>query len=912
MNNDIIFSCYNSCEIYKIEKGDTDKICLIGLEANTNKKCSIIINDVPHVNYIKFNNNLNQMKIKSIIGSVLQTLNINPADTNITKKSMSQWFSNNKKYNGDKQQLWQIIYSSAYNKLFGELMPYIRNNTIEYITGTNYTLIERFIIIKNFKLHSSLLKIKIDTSSPESNMSYFTKYTKEYKCNNINDIIHLENIEYDVFKKNIVYSCIRICPVIIKNNNENIISISSISIQTNNTNIILNEDINTCGFLVDKYEDTYNVFIYNDKLESIFDPNITTKCILNGEYNVLDMFSHIFDNIDPDLIIGYDLNKDLSILINRYYKHKLRDNLIKLGKLTQHCFNNKCKISSYKSSELTFNCCAILDIKSFFQSSKISTSGKLSFSNYSLCEIIGRTIGKESKENNPFEYKYIDNFYDDLNGNIYYFCIPNNINRLKERLYIECIACINISNKCNCVELFLELSNISWCPINIAFQGFNSKVNEWYMKKIFIENEWLIPEGNIDNDIGNIGNKRKYNNNNDNNSTSQQQIIKKENYKGGKVLKPVYGLHAKEMFLVDFQSMYPSIIAKYNICYTPNDKYKIIPKHMNDLMFERNKAKVCIKYPGDKNDIKQHCYKLMANSNYGCFAFPGFRFFNILIAREITRISRLILEESAKIVEKIPQCKIIFGDTDSLGIRYNGDQTKRDSIIDDIVKKIHFKFLIKLKLEHIIPKCFIYTKKSWSYMLSNGERIDKGMATIMRSFPKLTKDNIGLFLEYILSLSFKDNSKIIKYTNKIANKIVSIINQEKYDKIKKRPIQDFIIYKTLGKNISDYTSNNINQNIKLLPQHVRVAINMINKGDCYFIKGDSIPFVLCEGDVVCHPKELEYENSSSLIDIEKYLSRMVIRPLLLHCEKIHHSLPGLIKDMMGKTNSNNNSKLIKI
>lgn len=67
-------------------------------------------------------------------------------------------------------------------------------------------------------------------------------------------------------------------------------------------------------------------------------------------------------------------------------------------------------------------------------------------------------------------------------------------------------------------------------------------------------------------------------------------------------------------------------------------------------------------------DIQQKCYKLVANSIYGCLGFSVSRFYSRPLASLITKKGRDSLLAAKEIVSKRGGVRVIYGDTDSLMI----------------------------------------------------------------------------------------------------------------------------------------------------------------------------------------------------------------------------------------------------
>ena len=173
---------------------------------------------------------------------------------------------------------------------------------------------------------------------------------------------------------------------------------------------------------------------------------------------------------------------------------------------------------------------------------------------------------------------------------------------------------------------------------------------------------------------------------------------KKAAYAGGLVLEPKRGLYDKHILLLDFNSLYPSIIQEYNICFTtvqpprpaaegdapryelPNKDGAagILPRVIKTLVVRRRQVKALIKTERDpvklqQYDIRQTALKIMANSMYGCLGFTFSRFYAKPLAEMITAQGRELLQRTVDVTQSKMQLEVVYGDTDSIFINSGSD-----------------------------------------------------------------------------------------------------------------------------------------------------------------------------------------------------------------------------------------------
>lgn len=116
------------------------------------------------------------------------------------------------------------------------------------------------------------------------------------------------------------------------------------------------------------------------------------------------------------------------------------------------------------------------------------------------------------------------------------------------------------------LSLTKVLTNIAGNSWARTLSGTRAERNEYILLHEFHRNKYICPdkyssklqkaeEKNQDGDDDDAGDKKK-----------------KDKYKGGLVFEPEKGLYDKFVLVMDFNSLYPSIIQEYNICFTTVDR----------------------------------------------------------------------------------------------------------------------------------------------------------------------------------------------------------------------------------------------------------------------------------------------------------------------------------------------------
>jgi DNA polymerase II len=305
-----------------------------------------------------------------------------------------------------------------------------------------------------------------------------------------------------------------------------------------------------------------------------------------------------------------------------------------------------------------------------------------------------------------------------------------------------------------------------------------------------------------------------------------------EHAAGGYVMDPVPGIY-DDVIVLDFKSLYPSIIQTFKIDPYSNLKSEIdtiktlndfkfsssqhfLPEFINQLIEQRNIAKT-------KNDKQlSQAIKILMNSFYGVMGSFGCRFYNPNLPTAITGTGQKLLMGSKDFLAE-QGYEVIYGDTDSLFLKLkegegenaeaNGKRIAEDlnNYWSEIIQNEYgLKSYLEIEFEKYYRK-FILTpargseagaKKRYAGLLA-----DKGKETIeFVGMEVVRSDWTRLAKEFQMEL----------YSRIFNNEEIENWIREMVKKVKAGEYDEKLVYrKRLRKDVDEYTKN--------IPQHVKAA-----------------------------------------------------------------------------------------
>ena len=374
-----------------------------------------------------------------------------------------------------------------------------------------------------------------------------------------------------------------------------------------------------------------------------------------------------------------------------------------------------------------------------------------------------------------------------------------------------------------------------------------------------------------------------------------KSVIEGKSFQGAYVVPPIPGIHFN-VVVMDFASLYPSIIKEYNLSYETvlcphkdcHDNFvKGIPYHVCTHkmgifayvvgFFRDIRVKFFKPLSGDKSlTPKQRAYyttiqqalKVFINGSYGVFGSKNFPLFCLPVAESTTGIGQYSIKQTIKKAENL-DVKVLYGDTDSVFL-LNPSKEKMQEITEWSKKELD------LDLEEEKTYQFLALsdrKKNYIGIYEDTQAVDiKGLVAKKKNTPEFIKKVFNDMIKILKNIH--DHEQFSQARDNIV-KIVKT-NFKKIGKPNAFPLQDYAINISIQKDLNKYD--------KVLPQHVRAAKEWIelkvnealSQGEGEevikaikntYSKGDSIEFIKSKGSTGAKVIEIA---SLQDIDTKKY------------------------------------------
>lgn len=411
------------------------------------------------------------------------------------------------------------------------------------------------------------------------------------------------------------------------------------------------------------------------------------------------------------------------------------------------------------------------------------------------------------------------------------------------------------------LKLIILLTRISRLPMeDLVRQGVSSWVKSLFYAEHRIRN-YLIPrpeeitglKGTVD----------------------TTPIIKGKKYKGAIVVEPKPGVHFNVVVL-DFASLYPSVIKKYNLSY---ETVRCVHPECRDQKVPETNHWVCKKRRGltsqiigflrdirvkwfkpmskNKNlpdevrnwySVVQQALKVFINASYGVFGAEHFPFYCLPVAESTAAIGRYAIMKTIKKAKELG-VEVVYGDTDSVFLKEPGEEKIRE-----LIRWSSGELGIELDVDKVYRYLALsQRKKNYLGVFNDGSVDIKGLTGKKRNTPIFLQK---AFMEVVRVLG---EVKSVEDFEKAKEKIREIA-QECYRKLEERKysLEELAFKVQLTKPLKQY--------VKTTPQHVKAARMLAAQGKD-IRPGDIITFVKTRG--VPGVKPVQYASIYE-IDIEKY------------------------------------------
>jgi DNA polymerase I len=517
--------------------------------------------------------------------------------------------------------------------------------------------------------------------------------------------------------------------------------------------------------------------------------------IYGNEKDIIEKFSEHILKEDPDVISGYNIdNYDIKMITDRAKKNKMPD--LRWGRDRGHP-----RVVSEKFWRLKGR----LVIDAWW-----AVRRELRPKQETLNAVSLQLLGEQKMDVDP---KKMDQEWKDDPERVMRYCVK------------DAELSLRILNTLGTVRKGMDLATVSKLPLeDVLTSGSSQLIDSILIRKADRLNVGVPLTGDFD---------------------------RSEQIEGGYVHTMAPGLY-HWVCVLDFKSMYPSLIISKNICFTtlskdgeivsPDNvvrymskerKVGILPGILDDLLKERDSIKKKMRTASEDErhylDGLQNAVKILMNSFYGVFASSFYRFTDKNIGSSITAFARATVKGIISELEK-EGIQVIYSDTDSIFVRSPHNDLSNTLEFGNTIAKRYSAEGRQLEFEKIMEPLFSHGKKK-RYV---GKVLWPKEELLIRGYEVRRSDSFDLQSRLLTELF----EKILEEKN---DEAVALVKRTVQDTITgKAEVSDLVISRTC-KDFGNYESPDRMAN-------VQAAKKMMEMG-YEFIPGMKVSWIVTDSSV---------------------------------------------------------------
>ncbi|MEM3956683.1 MAG: DNA-directed DNA polymerase [Thermoproteota archaeon] len=346
-------------------------------------------------------------------------------------------------------------------------------------------------------------------------------------------------------------------------------------------------------------------------------------------------------------------------------------------------------------------------------------------------------------------------------------------------------------------------------------------------------------------------------------------------YAGGLVLQPQEGVY-ENVSVIDFSSMYPNIMLKYNVspdtyvpegeeckdCYvSPESKHRfrkdyrgVYTRMLQKLLEARRSVRKRLETVEEGSveyrilDARQKALKILANTLYGYAGWIGARWYLRQVAESVAEWGRYTIRMAIQKARQMGM-KIVYGDTDSIFIM---DGEKLKELVGWIESELEMEARIDKKYRRIL---FTEAKKRYGGLLEDGGLEVVGLEVVRGDWAEIAKETQLGVLKTMLETM--DVGKAVSYVR-------NIIAETRSGRVE---MEKMIIWKRMTKPPEAY---------EVRAPHVLAALELSKRGWRIDV-GDKVGYVIVKGSSKIGERAKPYQLVEKKdVDYEYYVKNQIV------------------------------------